>query len=224
MFDARQEAELRALGVLDHAAALVASGSDPETAYIDCRKAARAAKRASFDVERDFSRFLDTSRKFVVTLRHGSTGQFGPFDFVGGVATIEGGRQLFRFVGGMGLDVESVEEVVAVIVPRPPPRWTTDASESGATVDFMKDGSVVGHTADGATIRIAPDGTETITEPALPTPEDSSDAATAPVDRSALARDLFASGLTWRQVGEKLGVTGDQARGLARRGAKPETD
>lgn len=214
MFDARQEAELRALGVLDHAAALVASGSDPETAYIDCRKAARAAKRASFDVERDFSRFLDTSRKFVVTLRHGSTGQFGPFDFVGGVATIEGGRQLFRFVGGMGLDVESVEEVVAVIVPRPPPRWTADASESSATVERAEDGSTVMRTDDR----------ETIAEPALSTSKDSSDAATTPVDRSTLARDLFASGLTWRQVGEKLGVTGDQARGLARRGAKPETD
>ncbi|MCC6649085.1 MAG: hypothetical protein IT374_26390 [Polyangiaceae bacterium] len=46
MFEPYQEAEMAALGCLEKARAMVASGSKPEAAFIACRKAARAAAKA----------------------------------------------------------------------------------------------------------------------------------------------------------------------------------
>lgn len=45
----------------------------------------------------------------------------------------------------------------------------------------------------------------------------SEDATTAPVDRCTLAASLHASGLSWAQVGDKMGVSKETARQLAKR-------
>lgn len=65
---------------------------------------------------------LDPGRRFVVRLRHHAAGQFGPFEFgAGGIATIAGGRQLYRLVVAFGPDVESVvEETPSPAAPTPP--------------------------------------------------------------------------------------------------------
>lgn len=46
MFEPYQEAEMASLGCLEEARRMVAAGSDPEAAFIACRKRARDARKA----------------------------------------------------------------------------------------------------------------------------------------------------------------------------------